>query len=375
MVKGNDTVLFVAVIAFLLLATLPPLLFFAFYLDVVQLPSLSFSGDVAVAATIGVAVVASLFVVAAAAAMLARGVRRMPKKPKPEHYPWESYFGPAAEERLPEKLPVAQPIEPVAAKVERDGAYRATAPIPGRPGNAVKLVAASVVILLLVALVLVLASRLPMFDGFFGNVTNASKPAKDFAVVVPSAPASALANASSPFAGLADAAKKAASSVKNGIFKSASAVKSGILKIPDKAWMSASAVVVILLLAGALAVSYRRGELVNVAGWLGRWLVGMSSAFAAILRNKLKSVLGLAAIAVASAAAAAFVFRDRIKFPRISVGLPELPSDFSVGSALSSVKDFASAYRIYIMIGIFALLVIIAVIMLLERMGKKPVSP
>ncbi len=205
------------------------------------------------------------------------------------------------------------------------------------------------------------------------NATNETQEGRD-AVEKPAGEVKPQRNISS--VSLSAAAKNTLGSVKDfggkvkGKFvDSASKAKSAVAKVPDAAWQKIAVAAVALLVAGVLFYSHRAGQLGEIPAWFLGWLDWLKHIFAAAWKNKARVILVAAVIFVAAAGMAAFVFRKKLnaKLPDLSLSAV---SDKAL-DALFAVRDFVLAYRLYILIGIFALLAIIGILFVYETMGRK----
>ena len=333
-----DRLTLLAVLAFVLIAGIPPLLLLLYYLGVLRLPSLS-AGIVSFAAVAGLFVLAGFFV----AVLFAVAASRK----KPVRYEWEAVF-PARDEEFHEALAVTKAKR---RHVVKEKYYIRQEPVEGK-SPAVKVIAAAAIIALLVILFASSGSFSDLKHRFFGNQSNAT----EISVKTPSVKVevTAAANSSSVFKNV----RKIFVAAKDKMGGFASAAKRNVQKVPYKTWAIAASAALAILLIAVLFLSYRTGQLGQVQGWLVGWLDGAKSVLAAAWRKKLKTAAVLIAILLVAAGIAAFVFREK---------LGSSISPASAVHAMAAIRDFASVYRLYILVGVFALLVVIGILFLLEK--------
>ncbi len=384
---GNKSVaLFLALVLFLFLITMPPVLFFGRRYGVLSLPQLT-SHNIALAATAGLFAIPVFFIYAAAIIVaLKKGrpegvglrpaaVARVAVAERQVHYPWEDIFGP-----------------------EREGvAEKPYRKIQGKPfsGN-YKALAAVVVVLAIVGLIVLLSVMPNANNALFGRGPNETKQAS----ITNAASNASAANASEGnlFSRLLSAAKIRAlaqpvvkeakpqakapagvpllaavkgfgSKVKKGFLSSLGSVKLRVSKVNHIVWRNMAIAGIIILLAVSVFYSRKSGQLGWILSWFRDWLDWLVAILVYMRKNKLKVLLWVIVVAVVCAAIGAVVFRKWLgaRFPSISA------SSFTGAAvnALFAVRDFVSAYRLYILIGIFALLAIIGILFIYETMGRK----
>ncbi len=337
--RGLNRFALLAILAFVIVAAIPPFLLLLYYIGGLNLEGF-FPGTASFAAVAGLLVAAVFFA----------GIAFLAGPRKSRRYEWDAVF-PEQDEESREILAAA---EPRSRRVENKEVAARQVAAPRQPSG-FKFIAALAIIAIVILLV---ASNFSDFRGkLFGNQSNETK----ISVETPSVKVDVAAkgNATS----ILSAAKKTFSGAKGKAFGLASKAKHGIQKVPYKAWTIAAGVALLALAVGTLFYSWRSGQLGQVLGWFGGWAVRGKSALYAIWRNKLKSVLALLAFLIVASVAAAFIFMKKLAGPSSSMS--------SAMDALVYMRNFASAYRLYIFIGILALLVVIGFLFMLEKRSGK----
>lgn len=333
---GNKPIILLLLLAFLFLMTAPLVLIFAYQ---------GFSA----AATAGLFIIPVLMVFLAVMIVAVKKRRlaipsaaaaRPAAKREQVRYPWESMFGSKEDEYVERRKPLSK---------------------PSAAGFRQRVSVAVVIAVVVLALVVVLQQK--GADVQDANKTLGEKPAivevkpqQNFTPVKISAVAKKVVDSAKGFVG----------KIKGKFVGSFSKVKSAVAKAPVAVWQGIAVAVVSFLLTVTVFYSAKSGQLAEVSGWSGGWLGWLLGSLLYARRNKLKVLLWFIAAAVASAVVAVVVFRKWIiaKLPSVS-GLVGVAVN-----ALLAVKDFVSVYRTYIIIGVFALLAIIGVLVALERRGK-----
>ncbi|HIG98510.1 TPA: hypothetical protein HA231_03760 [Candidatus Woesearchaeota archaeon] len=348
----NDAAVMFVVMLFLFLASFPFVVIVALHSGI--LPSIKLSVGLEGLALAAIVPLLAIPVVAVAVLLTVAVFRRIPRHVrKPGFYHWEKGVFAPEREALPE------PVRPV----NNIG-------VSSNPRLNRFSVAAIIIVLLAAAALLVLFTpavreRLAGFDfGFAGkNATSeVVKPAVPSANVEGEAGASHV-NLTGFFIGVKNVAYWPVGAVRalgGGIRKAIAGVYSSVTHkvkgVPPEAWRIAVIGIVVLLAGAAFFNSYRSGQLFGLRGWV-------SDIAAAIWRNRFRVALLMVAAAVVASAIAVFIFRKR---------LLSWFGGFGAGPAgvVSSVRDFVSAYRLYLLIGIFALLAVIALLFVLEKKGQ-----
>lgn len=394
MAGNKSVVLFLLLLAFLFLLTVPLVLILGYSVGLLQLPQVNYR-SIAIAATTGLFVIPVLLIFLAAVivavkkrklAVPSAAVAKVAvARQVPASYAWEGVFGADEESEHKEKRRTV--LKPSSAN------FKAVA--------AVVIVIALVVLVLLAnatkqgsiaganktAVANVTAADTPpvtleeeqnvfsriLAQVFAGrNATNETQAGQDAG----EKPAEIKPQRDTTSVSLSAAAKKVLGSAKNfgskiksSIIGLTSSIKSRILKVPDAAWRNIAVAAVALLAVGTAFYSHRAGQLGEIPAWFRGWLGWLATILAAARKNWQKVIIRSILVAVVCAAVAAVVFRKWLaaRFPSIS--FPSI-MDAAV-SALLAVRDFVSAYRLYILIGIFALLAIIGILFMYETRGKK----
>ncbi len=380
---GNKSIaFFLLLLAFLFLLTVPFVVIFLHYSGLLPLPKFITYHNVSIAATAGLFAIPVLFIYAVAiivalkkgrpagAVQPAAVVSRAVAVGKQVHYPWEDVFGPE-HESVAEK-PYSQTQGKSLA-----GNYKA--------------LAAVVVVLAIVGLIVLISVMLNANNALFGSGHNETKSANItkavsnvsaanvsgslFSRLFSAAKNQVLAQpvikevkpqtkapASMPFL---SAVKGFGSKVKKAFLSSLGSVKLRVSKVNHVVWRNAAIAGIIILLVVSVFYSSKSGQLGGVLGWFRDWLAAI---LVYMRKNKLKALLWIIVVAVVCAAIGAVVFRKWLgaRFPSISA------SSFTGAAvnALFAVRDFVAVYRLYIIIGVVALLTIIGILFIFERMGK-----
>lgn len=346
--KEQDWFALLAIAAFVLLASIPPFLFALYYLDVVELPALS-AGAVSFGAIGILFAIAAFFVALAFLSVAAR------KKPK---YAWEEVF----------PLPPEESYEEIALAREREFASAVQVkPVQGESAVAKsglplsRLLAAIGIVALLIVILVAAFNVGSVTERFFGNESGNKSNRTLVSVEVPKVEKAAVKNATLAMPDF----RKMLGSAKGNASAVVASAKRTFEGIPYRAWTMVAAVAAVVLVIASLSYSYRTRQLQEVPAWVSDWYDWAGSGVAAARMNKRKVVLVLGALAAVAAVIAAFVFREKIKF-----SVPaNIPSSVSSGAvdALVALRNFAFIYRLYIFIGIFALLVVLGILFLIER--------
>ncbi|MBI2549596.1 hypothetical protein HYV83_00255 [Candidatus Woesearchaeota archaeon] len=386
--RNNDAfVLWLVVALFLFLVTIP-VLAFAFYFKILPLPQLDY-GSIAAVAAAGLLVVPLIFVLIAVVALAS--ARKREFIPKPRHYPWEGVF--KQKEFAAAAAAVVVPRKKLAVPVDKP-----------KSGAGIKAVAVVAVVVLALVALSFFTSTLKEFSIFVGANETANETRNVSAITtanisekVPVANVSkinisaffrkvfAARNETAKVAHVKAAEKtepadfgKAFANVRSSIGRSVADIKSSIGKVPYNVWQSVAAAVLAVVLATTVFLSHRTGQLGEVVLWVKGWVVWLFSLPSAIMRNKLKSLVIALAVAVVCGGVAAFVFRNKLAnlggFAAASrAAAANLPSNAgpAIFGLLISVRNFLFVYRLYIFIGIFVLLVVIGILYMLERKGRK----
>lgn len=320
-----------AVIVFVAAAAIPPLFLLFYYFGAFQIPAIS-AGILPVLALAGLFLAALIVVIAVAAS----GARRQ------KRYEWDDVF-PERSEELQEALAAAasSPVREAPLSIARE---------EGSGLPFAKMFAAVIVVALLAVVLISAANFSGLKDKFFGNQSNESKAVEK----APPVDVEVKGNASF----IPDVGKLGSKAA--GLALSA---KHKIQEVPARVWAVAAGFVIGVAIVAALVVSHITGQLGEIPAWLMGLAYGVRSAFGVAVRNKHKLKFFLAFLAVAvSVLAAAFVFWKK------SAALPRLSGS---ANALGALRDFALVYRLYIIIGIFALIVVIAILLFFERKAGK----
>lgn len=387
MADNKSIAFFLLLLAFLFLLTVPFVVIFLHYSGLLPLPKFITYHNVSIAATAGLFAIPVLLIYVAAiiialkkgrpagAVQPAAAVSRAVAVGKQVHYPWEDVFGPERE------MVAEEPYSRVQGK-QFAGNYRALAVV--------------VVVLAVVALVLI-SVVLNANNALFGSGHNETKSAN---ITKVASNASAAKASGSLFSRLFSAAKTQVSAqpvikeakpqskspagvsvlsavkgfgskVKKAFLSSLSSVKLWVSKVNHAVWRNIAIACVIIIFAASLFYSSKSGQLGGVLGWFRDWLAWLAAILAAARKNWLKVSLAIILIAVICAATGAVVFRKWLSARGLHVRLPAAGSiSDSVVNALLAIRDFVAVYRLYIIIGVVALLVIIGVLLVFERRGK-----
>ncbi|MBI2143953.1 hypothetical protein HYU17_02265 [Candidatus Woesearchaeota archaeon] len=390
---------------FLFIALLP-VLFFAFYFGI--LPTGISGLDLSAIATIAMIVLLALpvvFVFLGVAVLAARMAKR-----KPVRYPWEAVF-PEIPESVEEAVvfrkaaaAVVKPVKPAMPKTvsARPKAAEVEAQATGaKAAKEILVISLFAAVILLIFLVRVTPGVKDVIFGHDSNATKASVTDSNVTAGIAGVEKeakllNATGNASkfnasdffAPFASKAKAlpglpqklfrsVKALGSKAKKGLAGLAGNISSRVSRMPERAWQGAAAAALAAIFISAVFYSYKSGSLGQAVSWCKGWIVWLAFVFGLVRKNKLKLLLGIVAVAVIAASVAAFVFREWLKarLPvKLLAKLPRFPKVSGITDAvagfLSAASGFLSAYRLYILIGIFALLIVIAFLFFLERRGK-----
>ena len=427
MANNKSSVLFLLLLAFLFLLTAPLVLIFGHNSSLLQLPQFVTYHNVSIAATAGLFIIPVLFVyLAAVIVALKKGSHAkissvavakvaVAKKRVTVRYAWESVF-------RPEK-------EPVPVKLRT---------IPKNPATPNSRAIAAVVIALAVIGLIILVSVTPSLSNAFGRGHNETKyanitqPAVQPAVApnnvskavsskTPAANASSSANASkenafsrflsavskiqppqepakplvkeekqasevaskgnavSPILKIKKSfapAKSFGSKVKKVFLNSIRRLKAAILKVSNHVWQKIAVSAVALLLVAAVFYSHKTNQLGGIPKWFNGWFDRLAAILAAVRRNIWKTVGVVIAVAVIGWVIAAAVFGKWLSASGINAKLPTMSSlPNSLFDALIAARNFISVYRLYIIIGIFAFLIIIGILFAFEKKGKNKLLP
>ncbi len=339
----SDNRALLGVLIFLVLASLPPIIFLSISSRLISSISMTL---ISMAATIGLLVLTLLFMLLA--------VVFKPRK-RAQHYHWESVFPEEQHEDI--LIEKKQPVSPnVAVR-------------PKTPGRAFAAVAVIAVVLLLSA---ILALGVPgIKESFFGNASNSTKVLKNYSTDAPfekndsgkAVQPLAVKNVSAGnesfvisklASGFGSASVNLASRIGRGLQIAASKSLSLLRQIPEKAWFAISIAAVSIVLLVASIVSYRSGQLAELPDWFS---VSAAALWSSVKKHPLRSFLGAILVVLAAIGFSALIFRKKLV-------------NFSFVDLFLSLRDFASAYRFYILIGILVLAVTIGILALLERKGK-----
>ncbi|MBI2141457.1 hypothetical protein HYU16_03460 [Candidatus Woesearchaeota archaeon] len=395
--RHANTGVFAAFLLVFLLLLAAPVLFFLYGYGFLQLPKLT-SSNIVVAATAGLFFIPVFLVFLAAIVKLAakrkRGAAVIGFKPRqePEHYPWENVFRAAGKEEFK------------AAKVKVKAAFAAP------KLNATALAVAAVIIAATVVFfVVVVPTAKDVFtgDGKGSNLTdlgNLSAGISDKDNVVKNESASSLfqffkaklsnlgktnmtSQAEEAKAAeakkLAEAEKAKQKQEKEAKQKERMASSFSALAVKFKAVKAAALQAsafwpfvlagagILVLLAGGFYV-YKAKKIRPAIELLRTSAADSVEWLAVLFAAARKNIVKIIALAILVAAAiAAFVFRDWLR-GKVS-GLSGFPGSLpnSLFELAFAVRDFFSAYRFYIAIGVIALLVILGILFVLERKGKE----
>ncbi len=384
MANNKSAAVFVLLLAFLFLLTAPLVLIFGHSAGLLQLPQVNYR-SIAAAAAAGLFIIPVLMVFLAViiAAVKRRGLAvpsaavdnlaakraqigssrnsanggmrnrawhdlrlRSPAEAglAPVRYAWEGMFGAEEREHKEKRKPASKPSAAGFSFSQRA-------------------VAAVVVAVVVLALLAALQQKGAFISGADKALEEKPavvevKPQHNFTSVKLSAVAKKAVDSARGFAG----------KIKGKFASSVSKAKLAVAKVPSAAWQNIAIAVIVVLFAGTVFYSHKAGQLGGILKWLREWLGWLAAIFAYAMKNKLKVLLLVIAAAVASAVIAAVIFRKWLiaKFPAVSAsGMAD-----AAANALLAVKDFVSVYRIYIIIGVFALLAIVGLLVALEKKDK-----
>ena len=341
---------------FLLLAFVlaVPLLFLLLHYNAVALPSLS-SNSIAIAAAAGLFVIPVLFLFLAIIALAGKTRRAGPARVR---YPWEAAFPEVAKEH---ELPGAEVSRARAAgKNPNFGVTAAGAPVPSAFG--IKAVFAVVIVLLLLASLVFLSQRLssPFDSGSNETKANATAEKKTGNSTLPSS--SALQNIAAP-------AKNQGINLA-GWFRSLAASFARfahlIQDLPAKLWQSIAAAALVVVLVVALFYSSKAGQLSEAGEWFGGIVGWIGDIPAAIGRNFAKIIMPTILLVAAVFLAAGYFFRKWLgaNLPGFAF-VAGILADF-----LSRARDFILLYKLYIVIGVFALVAVVGFLVAADRRGN-----
>jgi len=146
----------------------------------------------------------------------------------------------------------------------------------------------------------------------------------------------------------------------------AASFANSVQEMPAKVWQLIAAGALVVLLAQALFYSSKAGQLSEAGEWFGG-IVGWLAAFPAVIRADFARIIMPAIVlAVVAFIAVGYFFRKWLgaNLPGFALVANNLVS------FLSMARDFFLVYKIYILVGIFALIAVVGFLMTAERRGN-----